>query len=140
HNLKTAHKDGVETTGNASKGSYAASVRVSPSNFYLEAGLQPLEALLADMGEGLVITEVEGLHAGANAVSGDFSLLAKGYTVKEGKRERPVEQITIAGNFFEMLKQVKAVGSDLRFPSGGFGAPSVDVGLLSVAGKAEAEA
>ena len=140
HNLKTAHKDGVETTGNASKGSYAASVRVSPSNFYLEAGRQPLEALLADMGEGLVITEVEGLHAGANAVSGDFSLLAKGYTVKEGKRERPVEQITIAGNFFEMLKQVKAVGSDLRFPSGGFGAPSVDVGLLSVAGKAEAEA
>ena len=139
HNLKTAHKDGVASTGNASKASYAASVRVSPTNFFMEAGRVSFDELLAGMGDGLVITEVEGLHAGANAVSGDFSLLAKGYTVQGGKRVRPVEQITIAGNFFEMLKQVEAVGSDLRFPSGGFGAPSVDVGMLSVAGKAVEE-
>ena len=79
HNLKTAHKDGVESTGNASKGSYAASVRVSPTNFYIEAGEKSFDELLADMGDGLVITEVEGLHSGANAVSGDFSLLSKGF-------------------------------------------------------------
>ena len=137
HNLKTAHKDGVQTTGNASKASYGSSVRVSPTNFFIEAGAADLTALLETMGEGLVITEVEGLHAGANAVSGDFSLLAKGYTVRDGKRCRPVEQITIAGNFFTMLEHVRAVGSDLRFPSGGFGAPSLDVGELSVAGNAE---
>jgi len=137
HNLKTAHKDGVASTGNASKGGYAASVRVSPTNLYLEPGDQTFDELLAAMGNGLVITEVEGLHAGANAVSGDFSLLSKGYVVKDGQRVRPVEQITIAGNFFELLKNVNAVGSDLRFPSGGFGSPSVDAGMLSVAGKAE---
>lgn len=134
HNLKTAHQDGVASTGNASKGSYAASVRVAPTNFCIEAGEQPLEALLAGLGEGLVITEVEGLHAGANAVTGDFSLLSKGYTVRDGKRVRAVEQVTIAGNFFDLLKQIRAVGSDLRFPSGGFGSPSVDAGMLSVAG------
>ena len=139
HNLKTAKKDGVDSTGNASKASYAASVRVSPTNFSIQPGTKGFEELLADVSDGLVITEVEGLHAGANAVSGDFSLLSKGYTVKNGKRERPVEQITIAGNFFELLRQVREVGSDLRFPAGGMGAPSVDVGLLSVAGKAESE-
>jgi len=135
HNLKTAHKDGVASTGNADKGSYASSVRVSPTNFYIEAGTESFEAMLTDIGDGLVITEVEGLHAGANAVSGDFSLLSKGYTVKNGKREIPVEQITIAGNFFDMLKNIRSVGTDLRFPSGGFGSPSIDVGTLSVAGK-----
>jgi PmbA protein len=50
-------------------------------------------------------------------------------------RGHAVEQITIAGNFFEMLKGIRAIGADLRFPSGGIGAPSVDVGTLSVAGK-----
>ncbi len=140
HNLKTAYKDGVTSTGNASKAGYAASVRVSPTNFYIQEGTKSFDALLTDMGDGLVITEVEGLHAGADAVSGDFSLLSKGYTVKDGKRVRPVEQITIAGNFFALLTQIRSVGSDLRFPSGGFGAPSIDVGTLSVAGKNAEEA
>jgi len=135
HNLKTAHKDGVPSTGNAGRMGYASSVHVTPTNFFIEAGAKSFDALLADMGDGLVITEVDGLHAGANEVSGDFSLLSKGYTVKNGRRERPVEQITVAGNFFELLKNIRALGSDLRFPSGGFGAPSVDAGTLSVAGR-----
>lgn len=134
HNLKTANKDGVETTANASKASYAASVRVSPSNFFFEPGTQTLAELMAAAGSGLVITEVSGLHAGADAVSGDFSLLSKGFQFENGRRVRPVERITVAGNFFEVLRGVKAMGSDLRFPSGGMGSPSVDVGELSVAG------
>ena len=137
HNLKTARKEGVQSTGNASKAGYAGSVRVSPTNFCLEPGAKDLDALLSDMGDGLLITEVEGLHAGANAVTGDFSLLSKGFLIRAGQRERPVEQITVAGNFFAMLREIRAVGNDLRFPSGGFGSPSVDVGELSMAGNAE---
>ena len=135
HNLKTARKAGVKTTGNASRAGYAGTVEVSPSNLYLKPGDQTLEELLAEMGEGLVITEVSGLHAGANAVSGDFSLIAQGYTVKDGKKDQPVEQITVAGNFFQMLKNIRAVGSDLTFPGSAIGSPSVDIGEISVAGK-----
>lgn len=134
HNLKTAKKDGVETTGNASRASYSAPVRVSPTNFFLKPGTDDLDTLMQKMGEGLVITELSGLHSGANGISGDFSLLAKGYTVKEGKKGEPVEQITIAGNFYQLLKNVRAVGSDLKFPGGNVGSPSVDVGEMSVAG------
>lgn len=134
HNLKTAKKDGVRSTGNASKAGYAAPIRVSPTNFYIQAGKSNLEQLMKDIGDGLLIKEVDGLHAGADAVSGDFSLSAKGFTIKDGKKDRPVEQITVAGNFFTMLKQIRAVGSDLTFPQGAFGSPSVDVGKLSVAG------
>lgn len=94
-----------------------------------------LEWLLADMGEGLLITELGGLHAGANPVSGDFSLIAKGFRVKDGKQGAPVEQVTIAGNFYQLLKDIRAVGSDLEFKGSGIGSPSVDAGTIHVAGK-----
>lgn len=135
HNLKTAKKDGVQSTGNASKAGYSGPIRVAPTNFYLKPGETAYDDMLTAMGDGLLITEVTGLHAGADAVSGDFSLLSKGFLIKDGKAERPVEQITIAGNFYEMLKAVRTVGSDLTFPEGAIGSPSIDVGKLSVGGK-----
>ena len=94
-----------------------------------------LAALESELGDGLVITQLDGLHAGANVTSGDFSLLSKGYLLEGGKRVRPVEQITIAGNFYELLKNIRAVGSDLVFPGSGVGAPSLDVGERTVSGK-----
>ncbi|MDR0397523.1 MAG: TldD/PmbA family protein [Oscillospiraceae bacterium] len=135
HNLKTAKKDGVSSTGNAAKAGYAAPVRVAPTNFYFKPGGDDLDALCERVGEGLVITDLAGVHAGANDISGDFSLLSKGYRVRGGRKAEPVEQITVAGNFFDMLKNIKAIGSDLTFPFGGTGSPSVWVGALSVAGK-----
>lgn len=134
HNLKTAFKDGVETTGNASKAGYASSVHVSPSNFFISSGDQSFEQLISGIENGIVITDVAGLHAGANAVSGDFSLLSKGYTIKNGKRGKAVEQITVAGNFYELMRNVQGIADDLEFPLGGMGAPSIDAGMLSVSG------
>lgn len=134
HNLKTAKKAGVKTTGNAARVSYASSVGIAPANFFFAPGEDDLSALCAKMGRGLVVTSVDGLHAGADAVSGDFSLLAKGYLVENGQKGRAVEQVTVAGNFFQLLRDIVAVGSDLRFPSGGMGSPSVWVKSLTVAG------
>ena len=135
HSRKTAKKQGVQTTGNARRGGYSGAVHVSPSNLYLKPGEKTLDELLADLGDGLLITDVSGLHAGANPISGDFSLLSKGFMVRGGKRAEPVERITIAGNFYELLKSIRAIGSDLEFPGGSIGSPSVDVGTLSVSGK-----
>lgn len=135
HNLKTARKAGVQSTGNASKAGYTAPIEVSPSNFFFKPGEKTLDEMMADIGNGLVITEVSGLHAGANVVSGDFSLLAQGYTVVDGKKGAPVERVTVAGNFFDLLKNIRAVGSDLIFPGSPFGSPSVDIGEITVAGE-----
>ena len=71
---------------------------------------------------------------GANAISGDFSLIAQGYTVKGGKKEKAVDRITVAGNFFQLLKNIRAVGSDLLFPGSSTGSPSVYIGEIVVAG------
>ena len=135
HSRKTARKQGVETTGNASRPSVTAPIRVAPTNFFFKPGEKDLDALMEQMGDGLVITELAGLHSGANAISGDFSLLSKGYRVENGKRTHAVEQITVAGNFYQLLANIREVGSDLLFPASSIGSPSVDVGTLTVAGK-----
>ncbi len=138
HNLKTAKKDGVETTGNASKGSYKSSLGISPSNFYVEKGERGLNEMIADINKGILITELQGLHSGLNTVSGDFSLAALGFLIENGKISRPVEQITVAGNYFEMLKNIEETGSDLKFglPGGSYiGSPSLKIKKLSIAGE-----
>lgn len=135
HNLKTAHKQGVKTTGNGFKSSYASSVGVSESNLYLQKGSMSLDDLMKEINEGVIITDLAGLHSGANTVSGDFSLAAKGFYVENGKKSFPVEQITVAGNYFDLLKNITAIGNDLKFPMSNVGSPSVIVEGLSIAGK-----
>lgn len=132
HNLKTAKKQGVETTGNASWGGAG----VTPSNFCLRPGSLSREALYEKAGDGLLIIEVNGLHAGANQVSGDFSLGAKGYVIRGGKVAEAVNQITVAGNFFQLLKDVEDVADDLEMMQS-FGAPSTLIKSLKVAGQAD---
>ena len=137
HNLKTAKKAGAQSTGNASRRSAASTVGISPSVFRLECGDSTYDRLLAELRDGLVIAELEGLHAGVDAVSGDFSLKASGFLVKNGAVVRPVSNITVAGNFVALLKNVFALGSDIRYslPHGGcFASPSVLVNELTVAG------
>ena len=138
HNLKTAKKQGVETTANASKGSYASAVDIAPTNFYILPGNASIEELFAQAGDGLLITDVAGLHSGANQISGDFSLGASGYRIENGKLTEAVNQITVAGNFFEMLKDIEAVANDLEFGFPGsscIGSPSVMISKLAIAGK-----
>ena len=93
-----------------------------------------LEELLANLGDGLYLTEVSGLHAGANPISGDFSLLSRGFEVKGGRVVRAVEEFTVAGNFYQLLKDITDVGGDLLFEASPIGSPSVLVKRLDVAG------
>jgi len=135
HNLKTARKQGVQTTGNASRASAAGPMTVAPSNFHFLPSNCCREELYLDAGEALLVTDLMGMHSGANSVSGDFSLGAKGFLIHGGKIDRPVNQITIAGNFFELLRDIEAVGSDLEFGAGCFASPTLRIRSLSVAGK-----
>ena len=138
YDLETAYKAGVKSTGNASKGGYTSPIGISVSNFTLVPGEKTLEQLTKKMGEGLIITEVSGLHAGANATTGDFSLMAGGYLVENGRQGRAVNGITVSGNFYELLKNVEEPGCDVYHNMFGeaVSAPSVLIGgKMSVAGE-----
>ena len=139
YNLKTADKAGKATTGNASKGSYSASVGIRPFTMYLAAGELTEQQLLQQAGNGIYINSLEGLHAGANAVSGDFSLQSAGYLIENGEKTSHIKSFTVAGNFYELLKKITAVADNMKLhnPLGitSFGSPSVLVDELSIAGK-----
>ena len=139
HNRETAAAQGVESTGNASKGSYASPVAISPYAFCIEAGSNTKEELFNMAGNGLYITELKGLHAGANAVTGDFSIESAGFMIVDGKLDKAVKSFTIAGNFFKLLKSIAALSNEVEVAiTGGFttfGAPAVLIHDVSVAGK-----
>ena len=138
YNLKSALKDGVSSTSNAGRGGPAEPVDTAASNFYIVKGDKSYDQLVAQLDSGLIITELSGLHAGLNPVSGDFSLLAKGLLVHDGSVVRSVDQITCAGNFISLMNNIIGVGSDLKFgfPGGGrFGSPSLLIEKLMIAGK-----
>ena len=136
HNLKTANMAGLQTTGNASKAGYDAPVGIRPFTLYLEAGDLTEEELLQKAENGVYIRSLSGLHAGADPVSGDFSLQSAGFMVENGKKTTPVKSFTVAGNFYTLLQNIAAVASNLEFPGmGKIGSPSVLVQGLSIAGK-----
>ena len=139
YNLKTAHKAGRKTTGNGSKGSYTAPVGVRPFTMYLQGGEMTEEELLKSVGNGVYINSLAGLHAGANPISGDFSLQSAGYMIENGEKTTYVKSFTVAGNFYDLLKNITAVANNVTLPMAmgmtTFGAPSTRVDGLSIAGK-----
>lgn len=139
HNLKTARKFGVAPSGNGFKASFKTPVGISATNFFMEPGEETLSHLLGRVGEGLYITGLDGLHAGINAITGEFSLSCKGFKIEAGQLSAPVHQITVSGNYFDLLKAVEGVADDFAFEEldsiAVYGAPSVYVGNLVVAGK-----
>ena len=139
YNLASAKKAGVESTGNGSRASYFSPVGISPYTFYLKPGEKTEEEIFEEVGDGIQVTQMAGMHAGLNPISGDFSLSSSGYRIENGKKAGYISQFTVSGNFFSMLKNVAEVGSDLKFgmPHGftRIGSPSVYIKELSVAGK-----
>ncbi len=139
YNMKTAAIAGKTTTGNASKSGYASDVAVQPFTLYLQNGDRTEEALLAQAGTGVYITSLSGLHAGANPISGDFSLQSAGFLIENGRKTVPVKSFTVAGNFYTLLENITALADNCELPmamsSTAFGAPSVLVEGLSIAGK-----
>ena len=139
YNMKTAAVAGKKTTGNAAKGGYDAPVGIRPFTMYLAGGEYTEEELLAKAGSGVYINDLSGLHAGANPISGDFSLQSAGFMIRDGKKAEYVKSFTVAGNFYDLLNQVTAVANNVTLPAAfgmtAFGSPSVLVENLSVAGK-----
>ncbi|MFP6807349.1 MAG: TldD/PmbA family protein [Pseudomonadales bacterium] len=108
HNSVTASHFDVATTGHASRGPKST----------LGVGIHQIEIAKGDNsdaelhnGEYLELTDLTGLHSGANPISGNFSFGASGYLCKDGERVQAVRGITVAGNFYEMLEKIAMIGT-----------------------------
>lgn len=133
HNSATAHHFGVASNGAAAR-SARSTLDVAPR--HLVFGTGPHTEAEVKAGEYLELVKLDGLHSGADAVSGDFSFGASGFLCRDSERIQPVRGITVAGNFYRLLGELEAVGNVLHHDDGkGFYAPLIRFGDLSIAGK-----
>jgi len=112
HNSATARHFGLDTTGHAQR-SPKSSLGVGAHQLTVSPG----RATSADLtsGEFLLLTDLDGLHSGTNALTGDFSLGASGYLCRNGERIQAVRGITVAANFFELLKRIAVIGDTAQW-------------------------
>ena len=137
YDLAMAKHFGVEPTGNASRG-YSTPVSIGPSFLYVNKGDKSFDELLEIAQNGIYVTELKSFSA-SNYVTGDFSIESGGFVIENGKLGKFVKSFTIAGNFFELLKNIEALSDDLQVKHSGlfrgYAAPDALVKNISVAGK-----
>lgn len=129
YGLALADKHKTVTTGNGGGGLHPMFF-----NLYLKNGMSSPEELLQKLEDGVYIDKLNGLGAGMNVVSGDFSIGAEGFEVVGGKIGRALNQFTIAGNIYDFLQDIEAVGNDLDLSQRSVASPSLLVKNLTAAG------
>lgn len=106
-NTYNAHKLGRTPTG------HARGNGEGPSNLYVQPGTQSPEEIIASIDYGFYCQSMMGF--GVNLTTGDFSRGASGFLIENGKLTRPVSEITLSGNYRDMLQQIDAIGNDLTW-------------------------
>jgi len=129
-NTYTGRKLGMKSTHNASRG-LAGTPGIGCGNLYLEPGTHTPGEIIGDIPAGLYVTSLMGF--GVNVVTGDYSRGATGLWIENGQLTHAVEEITIAGNLAEMLRNVTAIGNDLVFRSA-VASPTLRIDGMTVAG------
>jgi PmbA protein len=129
----TAKKENKTSSGNGLRAGFKGVPTVAPTNLYIKPGITAAEDLIKSVSRGLYITRVMGMHT-INPISGDFSVGASGIMIDGGKRTFSVRGITIAGNLIDLLKCVKAVGSDLEVTASTI-SPTLLIEGISVSGE-----
>nr|WP_049767694.1 TldD/PmbA family protein [Parvibaculum lavamentivorans] len=125
----TARQLGLTTTGHAARGT-GGPPSPSTTNLYMEAGCLSVSELIADIKQGLYVTEMIGM--GINGVTGDYSRGASGFWIENGEIAYPVSEITVAGNLLDMfLNLTPADDLSFRYTTN---APTVRVEGMTVAG------
>lgn len=127
--LRSARQLELESTGHASRGT-SSPPSPTVTNLYMEPGDLSPQALMADIDQGLYVTEMMGM--GVNGVTGDYSRGAAGYWIEKGELAYPVSEVTVAGNLKDMFRAVTPA-DDLVFRYG-TDAPTLRVEGMTVAG------
>ncbi len=130
----TAKKQGKESTGNASRAGYLSTPGIEATNFHILPGNRSPEDLMSEIDEGLMISYLQGAHS-SNPVSGEFSVVATpAWKIKKGKIDYATRGVMLAGNIFDLIKNVSAVANNER-KMGQLIAPWIQVENVKVIGK-----
>ena len=129
-----ARKDGKESTGNASRAGYLSTPSIDATNFHVAPGNKTSDEMLREVDDGLIVYYLQGAHS-SNPVSGEFSVVATpAWKIKKGEIIHCSRGVMLAGNIFEVLKNVSLVGSNER-QMGQLISPWIQVENVRVIGK-----
>jgi PmbA protein len=122
YNTYAARRAGTQSTASAVRAGFKSGPGVGARAISLVPGTLTPEQIRAQVGEGLLVQSISGVHSGVNPVSGDFSVGAEGMLFRNGALAEPVREFTIASTLQRMLKGIVAVGNDVeRLPSSALG-------------------
>ena len=117
YDLETAARAGAKTTGHGSRSTFGKP-GISYSNLVIGSGAHDEASLLREVGHGLVVDELIGVGQG-NTSSGAFSHpVALAWRVDDGRITGRVKDAAVAGNAFELLNRIKALGRDAKWHNG----------------------
>jgi len=134
YDLKTATQSGVESTGNASRGLFSPPTPAL-TNFIIQPGKTLLKDILASVDEGILVENLLGLGQG-NIISGAFSNpLALAFKIEKGEIIGRVKDLSIAGNIYDLLKDVTAVSQEAQWVNNTIHAPYILINEMNVAGR-----
>ncbi|MEA2452959.1 MAG: PmbA protein [Actinomycetota bacterium] len=136
YDLVSARRVGAASTGNASRAGFKSGPGPAPTNMAFDTTGESRDELLRSAGRAFLVQDFHGVHSGANAVSGDFSVGATGRLIENGELTQPVKEVTIAAPMLEILSGIVAIANDRRWlPFGGsFGGATTLISEMTVAG------
>jgi len=129
YDSRTAARAGERSTGSATRQDYNDIPSISTSNFYFEAGTDNVDDVVRSCGKGIIVENVHGW--GLYSVNGQFSAGINGTLVKNGKRVKPVANVTIAAGPEDLFKGIGAVCDDLAFYDD-FSSPTIMIKKMRV--------
>ncbi len=129
-----ARRAGVASTASAVRGGYATTPVSGCRALALSPGSLQIAEILADVGEGLFVQSITGVHSGVNPVSGDFSVGAEGLMVRGGVLAEPVREVTIASTLQRMLQSVLHIGADVEWLPGVAAGQTVAIEGMALSG------
>ncbi len=136
-----AHRHGTTSTGNASRNLRTGDVDTAPTNIVISTGTKSLDDMISESKSGYLVKGLQGVHS-SNRETGDYSVVANpAYRIIDGELTGAVHGLMIAGNAFELIKKVDAVGNDLRRylvgPGGSLIGPSIQFRDIQLIAKAD---
>ncbi|MGH9181994.1 MAG: TldD/PmbA family protein, partial [Acidimicrobiales bacterium] len=134
YNTYAGRRAGVASTASAVRGGFRTTPGIGCRALSLVPGDTGEAGIVAQIGEGVLVRSISGVHSGVSGISGDFSVGAEGLMIRGGELAEPVRELTIASTIQKMLGEVVAVGNDVEWLPGSAAGVTIAIGEMSMSG------
>jgi PmbA protein len=134
YDTTSARRAGTSSTGSALRGGIAGSPSAGCRALQLAPGGDDQASIIKNVGFGVFVQSIMGVHSGVNPVSGDFSVGVTGLMIRDGALAEPVRELTVASTLQRMLLDLSHVGSDMEWLPGGAVSPTLAIDGIAVSG------